>query len=139
MAPIAFANKLAANLQEENIYTVAKSEHQPLVSNYIETFTPILSEIDEVRYQKIFELQKLGKLTAAKKIIRQLDNDILMGHVLAQKYLHPTAHRSTFNELTVWLNLYADHPDARRLYRLALKRRPKGKDFPNSPLTGVRS
>ena len=106
---------------------------------YIRSLTPVLSESDEIRYQRIFELQKHGKLKAAKKIIQQLDNDILIGHVLAQKYLHPTAHRSTYKELTAWLKLYADHPNAKRLYRLALKRRLKGKSFPNPPLTGARS
>ena len=104
---------------------------------------PILSESDTERYQRIFALQENGDLAAAAKIISELEDKILMGHVLAQKYLHPTAHRSKFSELKPWLAEYADHPDARRLYRLAMKRRPSGVNPPNPPLasaaTGISS
>ena len=59
----------------------------------------ILSEDDVTLYQDIFELQDAGLLKQASKLINQLDNPILMGHVLSQKYLHPTAWRSSFKEL----------------------------------------
>lgn len=95
---------------------------------------PVLTESDRKRYQRIFALQEKGNLAAAAKIISKLEDNILMGHVLAQKYLHPTAHRSKFNELKLWLGDFADHPDARRLYRLAMKRRPSGANPPNPPL-----
>lgn len=94
---------------------------------------PVLSEHDRERYRQIFALQEKGKLSAAAKIIAKLDNRILMGHVLAQKYLHPTAHRSKFKELKPWLEKYADHPDAMRLYKLALHRRPAGAKRPKRP------
>lgn len=139
LVPAALAEQSDVHPHDRNFYRIVESQRQTLGSQYVKTLTPVLSEMDEIRYQKIFELQKFGNLNAAKNIIQQLDNDILIGHVLAQKYLHPTAHRSTFKELTDWLKLYADHPDARRLYRLALKRRPKGKTFPNKPVTMVRS
>ena len=93
----------------------------------------VLSEDDRARYREIFALQEKGKLSAAAKIIAKLDDKILMGHVLAQKYLHPTAHRSKFKELKPWLKKYADHPDAMRLYKLALHRRPSGSKRPKRP------
>ena len=46
----------------------------------------VLSEDDRARYREIFALQEKGKLSAAAKIIAKLDDKILMGHVLAQKY-----------------------------------------------------
>lgn len=95
---------------------------------------PVLSEADQERYRKIFGLQETGKLKAAAKIITKLDDKILMGHVLAQKYLHPTAHRSKYGELKLWLAEFADHPDARRLYRLAMKRRPGSATRPHQPI-----
>ena len=93
----------------------------------------ILSAGDRARYAQIFALQEKGDLAAAAKIIGVLDDKILIGHVQAQKYLHPTAHRSTFKELKLWLADFADHPDARRLYRLAMKRKPSGAKSPNRP------
>jgi soluble lytic murein transglycosylase len=64
---------------------------------------PVLGAADAERYRQIFALQEKGKLKAAAKIISELDDRILMGHVLAQKYLHPTAHRSKYKELYPWL------------------------------------
>ncbi|MDP7342253.1 MAG: lytic transglycosylase domain-containing protein, partial [Alphaproteobacteria bacterium] len=93
----------------------------------------LLGDSDRARYEQIFALQENGDLAAAAKIIATLDDGILMGHVLAQKYLHPTAHRSKFSELKPWLAEYGDHPDARRLFRLAMKRKPAGAKAPKRP------
>ena len=57
-----------------------------------------------------------------------------MGHVLAQRYLHPTAYRSKYHELAKWLAKYADYPDARRIYKLALRRKPKDHKRPRAPV-----
>ena len=56
-----------------------------------------------------------------------------MGHVQAQRYLHPTKYRSRFIELAKWMRTYADHPDARRIYKLALKRKPRNYRSPRRP------
>ncbi|MBL6865226.1 MAG: hypothetical protein ISQ90_10585, partial [Rhodospirillales bacterium] len=76
----------------------------------------IVSEADASRYRVIFDLQENGDWLAADKIIKILDNKILLGHVLAQRYLHPTKYRTKYKELKAWLAKYADHPQARRLY-----------------------
>ena len=51
----------------------------------------------------------------------------------AQRYLHPTHYRSRYKELAVWLKHYADHPDAKRIYKLAVRRKPKNYRGPNRP------
>jgi glucan biosynthesis protein len=77
-------------------------EDAPLAARAI-ILPPVLSEQDQERYRQIFALQEKGELSAAAKKIAGLDDKILIGHVLAQKYLHPTAHRSKFDELKPWL------------------------------------
>ena len=93
----------------------------------------VLRPDDIARYQKIFELQAQAKWTQADKIIARLDNDILMGHVNFQRYMHPTGYRSKYNELAEWLKNYADHPNAWSVYSLARKRQGKAR-APRRPL-----
>lgn len=93
----------------------------------------VLSPADARRYAAIFALQEAGHLKEADALIARLENPVLLGHVLAQRYLHPTAYRSKFGELAAWLGAYADHPDAERIYKLALKRKPAGATEPKQP------
>ena len=86
----------------------------------------ILGPRDIARYRDIFALQEDGRWRAADALIGALDDDILLGHVRYQRYMHPTRYRSRFNELEAWLQSYGGHPGARKIYRLALRRRPKG-------------
>ena len=76
-------------------------------------------------YQEIFDLQNQGDMKAADVKIKRLSNRVLMGHVLAERYLHPTAYRANFSELQSWMARYSDHPQATRIYKLATLRRPK--------------
>ncbi|TDI63837.1 MAG: lytic transglycosylase domain-containing protein [Alphaproteobacteria bacterium] len=96
-------------------------------------FPSILDRADIERYRKIFTAQKRGRWAAARQLVRRLDDRILMGHVLAQRYLHPTKYRSRYGELAQWMGRYADHPDAKRIYRLALRRRPHHAKAPARP------
>ena len=82
----------------------------------------ILSEKDAGLYQRIFDLQDQTKWRQADKLIKKLDSQLLMGHVRYQRYMHPTAYRSTYPELHLWMKAYADHPGAEKLYRLAVSR-----------------
>jgi hypothetical protein len=59
------------------------------------------------------------------RLISKLKNKILLGNVYADRYLHPTGWRSSYNELRLWLKQYNDHPDATRILRIAVKRKPK--------------
>ncbi len=92
-----------------------------------------LGHQDAQLYREIFALQAGGNWAAANERIARLDDRVLMGHVQFQRYMHPTAYRSKYKELKAWMADYADHPDARRVYRLALKRRPSGAAKPKPP------
>ncbi|MCB2099790.1 MAG: hypothetical protein KDE22_02895, partial [Rhodobacterales bacterium] len=93
----------------------------------------VLSDADADRYRQIFEMQEDGQWKAADRLIKALEDPILMGHVLAQRYLHATAYRSQYKELKDWMAAYADHPEATRIYKLALRRRPKNWRMPKPP------
>lgn len=93
----------------------------------------VLSAGDVIRYRRIFKIQDAADWVEADALIDKLDDDVLMGHVLYQRYMHPTGYKSNYAELTAWLKKYADQPRARRLHRLALKRRPKDAPAPRKP------
>ncbi len=94
----------------------------------------ILPGADIPLYQEVFALQVGGEWTAADKLIKKIDNDILMGHVLFQRYMHPTKYKSKYKELRKWMAKYADHPEAYRIYRLAMRRKPAKSRAPVSPV-----
>lgn len=81
-----------------------------------------LSKDDVSLYKRIFDLQNRGKWKKADRLIKKLDNRILVGHVLYQRYMHPTAYRSRYRELSNWMLKYPDHPGAKRIYALAKKK-----------------
>ncbi len=93
----------------------------------------ILSDADAERYRRIFNVQEDGDWRRADALIGKLDDKLLLGHVLAQRYLHPTAYRSKYKELKDWLGEYADHPDAPRIYALARSRQPANWRGPQPP------
>ncbi len=95
----------------------------------------VLSADDAARYREIFALQEDGRWKDADALIKDVGDDILMGYVLHQRYMHPTAYRASFAELKRWMAYYADHPEASKVYSLALKRRPKGETAPLRPVS----
>ena len=97
-------------------------------------FPEILNPEDSVLYRRIFDVQDSGDWKQADKLISLLSDRTLIGHVLAQRYLHPTKYRSKYKELKAWMAKYADHPDAPRLYKLARHRQPKNWRAPKRPV-----
>jgi len=95
-----------------------------------------LSPDDVATYKQIEALQEHGDWKAADKAIAKLENKLLMGHVMAQRYLHPRKYRSKYKELKGWMDKYADLPQSGQLYKLALKRRPKNWKYPAKPKGG---
>ena len=93
----------------------------------------VLDDSDARLYREIFRLQDGGEWKAADKRIAKLSDRLLMGHVLAQRYMHPRAYRSRYEELKDWMRDYADHPMAERIYKLAAKRRPSNWKWPRRP------
>jgi len=97
-----------------------------------------LSADDVARYRQIFQLQQQGTWREADRVVRTLDNRLLIGRVLFQRYMHPTKYRSKYKELYDWMKAYADRPGAKRIYRLALLRQPKGYKSPRRPTGRVK-
>ena len=98
----------------------------------------VLSAEDQILYREVFAPQNDGNWPKADKLIARIENDILMGHVKYQRYMHPTKYRSRYTELSAWLNDYADHPGANRLYQLAKKRQGRAR-APSRPVPVVLS
>ena len=99
-----------------------------------EALPEILSRADADRYRAIFRLQEKGHWHAADDLIAKLDDRVLMGHVMAQRLLHPTKYRSRYKELKAWMAEYADLHYARQIYKLALRRKPKNWRAPRPPV-----
>jgi len=95
-----------------------------------------LSPDDVATYKRISELQEKGDWKAADKAIASLEDKLLIGHIMAERYLHPRKYRSKYKELKGWMDKYADHPQSGQLYKLALKRRPKNWKRPALPMGG---
>ncbi len=94
------------------------------------TKTLKVDDSDIKKYKRVFRLIEQGNFEDADRLISKIDNQILMGHVLAEKYLH-TKYKTTSTELKEWLEFYGDHPQAVRIHKLALK---KGVEDPKNPL-----
>ena len=94
----------------------------------------VLDDVDRETYRRIFAVQQGADWKEADRLIARLRDPVLMGHVLAQRYLHATGWISSFDELRTWLDSWADHPDARRIHALALKRQPAGAASPAPPV-----
>ena len=93
----------------------------------------ILSEEDVKNYQKAYLFQEKCKWKSANKFILKIQNKLLLGHILAQKFLHPDCYKSQYLELYYWLKEYNDHPQAKRIYKLAIRRMPSGYKSPTKP------
>ena len=112
----------------------ASTVNVDISNKYFDIFSKrILIAEDIKNYRNIIKFQENCNWKVANKFILKLNDKILMGHILAQRYLHPKCYRSQFLELSSWLKMYNDHPQAKRIYRLAIKRMPKGNKRPSSP------
>ena len=65
-----------------------------------------LSEFDAAQYLRLFDLQQQGNMKQATREMGRLEKSLLKGHLLSQRYLHPTAWRSSYAELSAWLKVY---------------------------------
>ena len=96
----------------------------------------LLNSSDIAQYKRLLVLQKNGDMKQAVQEMDRLKDPLLKGHILAQRYLHPTAWRSSFKDLSNWLVSYNDHPDASRIYWLAKRRKPAKAVRPQAPKPG---
>jgi hypothetical protein len=91
-----------------------------------------LSPSDVVLVRRIFVAQSRGDLALASRATAELENPLLLGHILADRFLGPH-HRSSVPELTDWLGRFGSQPDATAIYALLLQRLPKGVASPSAP------
>jgi soluble lytic murein transglycosylase-like protein len=88
----------------------------------------VLSDEAAETYRKIFAAQDDGDWRAADALIRKLDDDLLIGAVMAQRYLD-SRYKATQAEIKSWMERYADTGDARAVHRLVVPAKgkaPKG-------------
>jgi soluble lytic murein transglycosylase len=121
--------------------TAAQAADKPPASSNpnIASIPQPLSKADAALYRQIFAAQVKGSWRRANRLIKKLSNRLLLGHVQAQRYLHRTHYRSRYKELAAWLKDYADHPDAPRIYKLALSRKPRRYRAPRRPVLPKRT
>lgn len=88
------------------------------------TLPALLPAAEVAAYRRIFAAQERADWAGADQEIRKLKDRALLGHVMAQRYMHPQ-YRSGATELSAWLAAYADHPDAAQIYKLAGRKAPR--------------
>ncbi|MBW4034547.1 MAG: lytic transglycosylase [Acidiphilium sp. 37-64-53] len=93
-----------------------------------------LTPSDAATYQRIFADQHEGKMAAAQRLLDRVDNPLLKGQVLAQRYLGPY-HHATPAELQAWLAAYNGQPHTLRIRALLLQRLPRGASAPTAAVT----
>lgn len=116
----------------------AATAEQASAAAHEDGWPKVLSADDAQLYRRIFAMQRQARWKDADNLIKRLDDPILLGHVMEQRYMHPWAYRSKYRELKDWLAAYRDHPQAGQVYKLALKRRPKGAAAPAKPVRAYR-
>lgn len=87
----------------------------------VEIVSTQLSDGDKQICRALFAAQKRGEYKQANQLIGELDNKLLLGHVLAQRYLNSNYKTSGY-ELSQWLKSYHDHPQASKIAALAAKK-----------------
>ncbi len=133
---VAAAPAAAQSFIEEGARDLARVDPTLPTPTFFDSLPRPLGSQDAALYRIIFELQEHGRWHEADRLIGRLDDRLLLGHVMAQRFLHPTAYRSSYPELRSWLEAYADLPEAPAIHRLAERRRPARAAAPPEPVAG---
>lgn len=91
-----------------------------------------LSPATAARIRRIFALQAAGQMAEATRETAALRNPLLLGHILADKYLG-LYHHSTPAELSSWLRHYRRLSEAPAIRALLASRLPRGWRLPPLP------
>ncbi|MDR1826112.1 MAG: lytic transglycosylase domain-containing protein [Rickettsiales bacterium] len=81
----------------------------------------ILSEKDAQTYAEIFKFQGKGRYDKAKKLESEIEDRILMGDVLYQRYMAKDYY-SSGAEVKDWMDKYYKHPGAEAIFKLSKKK-----------------
>lgn len=97
-------------------------------------FPQPLRPVDAALMRRIFRFQARGDIPSAVRSEELLDDRVLLGTALADRYLG-RYHHSGSDELANWLTRYGDLPDASAVHALLLTRLPNGATPPPAPET----
>ena len=95
-------------------------------------FPQPLTPSDVALMRRIFAFQAAGNIPEAVRSSSELENPLLLGTLLADRYLG-RFHRSTADELSDWLSRYSDLPDATSVHALLLVKLPNRASAPPAP------
>jgi soluble lytic murein transglycosylase len=95
-----------------------------------------LAVSDAEIYARVFKLQAEGQWAAADRELGRVKDDLLKGHVLAQRYLAPGV-KPKYQELRAWMAEYSDHPQAEAIFALANSKGIKGFGSLKQPVRGA--
>ena len=84
----------------------------------------VLSKADVTAYRRILEAHKTGDMATAKKLTTNLENKILLGYVLYDRYFSKHYYTKK-QEITDWLKSYSDLPVAADIYELGRQKKAK--------------
>ena len=92
---------------------------------------------EAARVRRVFAAQAAADIPAAVAETAQLTNPLLLGHILADRYLGRCGFGagSPEDQLRAWLSRYPDVPDAPVLYGALVALLPKGAPPPLAPAT----
>lgn len=93
---------------------------------------------EAVLVRKVFALQHSGSLVEAEHTTARLQDSLLLGSILADRYLR-TAYRATPAELSAWLTRFGDQPDAQAIRTLLERLSPASSLLPASVSDASRS
>ncbi len=105
----------------------AETEMDDMILAGYSDLPAMLSTKDRILYRDIFLAQKKADWKTADLLIARLSDRLLLGHILAERYLHKS-YTTPPQKLTQWLEEYSDHPRAFDIYTLALAKSPKLKE-----------
>jgi soluble lytic murein transglycosylase-like protein len=92
----------------------------------------VLSDADVLHYRASFDFEARGQWAAADREQARLKDKLLVGHVLAERYLSDSYHPRA-DELKEWLARYSDLPQAPRLEALLGERLGRGGEVVRPP------
>ena len=97
--------------------------------------TQALTPWDAQLYSAAFDAVRRGDFSAAEQELAQVTDKCLVGMVEFDKLTHPkaSAYAVTYQELTSWLSQYGDLPGAKKIWELAMRRKPAGAPEPAPP------
>ena len=85
----------------------------------------VLSSEDVRNYKAMFAYQRALQRPKVAKLVPKIDDRVLLGHLIAERILHPKT-KTPYRDMQKWMANYNDHHQSKEIYKLANKRKPRG-------------